>query len=65
MPRIIDRYFVWEYAKIFLICFSSLVGLFVVFHAFSKLDKFMAWTDSTDELLRVMAEFYMYRVVLF
>lgn len=39
---IIDRYLFWMFLKIFLVCFVSFTGLFVVVHLFSNLDELTA-----------------------
>lgn len=62
--RIIDRYFLLEFVKVYLICFLSLFGLFLVFHAFSNLDHFLETADSSQEMLMLMGEFYFYRLIL-
>lgn len=38
--RIIDRYLLWQFIQVFLICFVSLAGLYTVIDAFGRLDDF-------------------------
>ncbi|QGJ72265.1 LptF/LptG family permease [Planctomycetales bacterium 10988] len=59
----IDRYLLTEFLKTFFICFCSLSGLLIVFHAFSSLDSFLEWTTSTKELLFAMGEYYSYQLI--
>src|SRR6185437_11259693 len=63
--RIIDRYLLRQFIHVFLICFVSLDGLYVVFDAFSNLDEFLRYTEKQGSLLSIMGEFYAYRTVLF
>jgi lipopolysaccharide export system permease protein len=63
---IIDRYLLRQFVQVFLICWISLTGLFVVFHAFSNLDEFIRYCENHDQpLLRVMGEYYVYRTLAF
>ena len=63
---IIDRYLLRQFVQVFLICWISLTGLFVVFHAFSNLDEFIRFCENHDQpLLRVMGEYYVYRTLAF
>lgn len=63
--RIIDRYLLRQFAWVFLICFVSLNGLYVVFDAFTNLDEFIRFANHRGSLLGVMAEYYAYRSVFF
>ena len=38
--RILDRQRYWSFLKAYVICYVSLVGLFIVIDAFSNLDEF-------------------------
>lgn len=62
--RIIDRYLLRQFVQVFLICFCSLNGLYVVFDAFSNLDEFLRYTDE-GSLFEIMGKFYLYRSVFF
>ncbi len=44
---IIDRYLLFLFIKIFLVCFLSFSGLFIVIHLFTNLDEMMAIKAST------------------
>ena len=62
---IIDRYLLRQFLQVFVICFVSLNGLYVVFDAFGNLDEFMEFADEKGNLLGCMAEFYAYRSLFF
>ena len=68
----IDRYILVVFVRTFLICFSSLAGIFVVFHAFDNMDDFLRRaaelgpSGSKWVLIRVMTGFYRpYLLLLF
>lgn len=63
--RIIDRYLLRQFIQVFVICFSSLTGLYIVFDAFSNLDEFTKAADKQGNLLSVLGTFYAYRTVFF
>jgi lipopolysaccharide export system permease protein len=63
--RILDRQRYWSYVKAYVICFVALVGLYVVFDAFTNLDEFSEIDDGTSGLLRRMGRFYLVRTSLF
>ncbi len=63
--RILDRQRYWDYLKAYVICFVSLVGIYVVFDAFSNADEFTKIHDSTLGLLARMGRFYLIRTSLF
>jgi lipopolysaccharide export system permease protein len=62
---IVDRYLLREFVQTFLICFISLMGLFVVIDGFTKLDEFIAFAAKQSSLLAVMGEYYAYRALSF
>jgi len=62
---IIDRYLLRQFIQVFVICFCSLDGLFVVFDAFNNLDEFMHFTEKDGNLLGTMLGFYAYRSIYF
>ncbi|HEV3023494.1 MAG TPA: LptF/LptG family permease [Pirellulales bacterium] len=62
---IIDRYLLRQFIQVFIICFCSLDGLYVVFDAFSNLDEFMHFTEKDGNLLGTMFSFYSYRSIYF
>ena len=59
---ILDRYLLVLFLKIFLVCFTSFVGLFVVVHLFSNLDELAAIADQTGGWAQLMQDFYFPRV---
>jgi lipopolysaccharide export system permease protein len=62
--RILDRQRYWAFFKAYVICFTSLVGLYVVIDAFSNFDEF---TDRATgvELFGVMGRFYLVHMTEF
>jgi lipopolysaccharide export system permease protein len=58
---ILDRYLLRHFMQIFVICFLSLAGLYVVIDAFQHLDNFTAFAEQQGSLLGVMSEFYAYQ----
>lgn len=65
MFRIIDRYLLRQFVQIFVICFFSLYGLYVVIDAFGHLDHFVDHADAEQGLLSVIWEYYAYRSLAF
>ena len=63
--RIIDRYLLRQFVQIFLICFFSMTGLYVVIDAFGHLDDFSNHADQQGNLMGVIAEYYAYRSLSF
>ena len=61
--RILDRYLLTQFVQVFIICFLSFVGLFVVIDAFQHLDRFIDFADTHGSLLGVMGEYYAYRAL--
>lgn len=64
-PTIIDRYVLREFVRVFVICFLSLAGLYIVFDAFANLDEFMRYSERHGSLLGSMGEYYFYRSIFF
>ncbi len=56
--RILDRQRYWSFIKAYIICYVSLVGLWVVIDAFSNVDEFMKRAEGT-ELLEAMGQYYL------
>lgn len=56
---ILDRQRYWNFLKAYIICFVSLVGLYVVIHAFENLDEFARRADGTLDLLGIMGWYYL------
>jgi len=65
MLRIIDRYVVKTFFRAYVICFLSLVGLYIVIDAISNLDEFAKAAEGFGEVLGHMGRFYLYRLSLF
>lgn len=65
MIRIVDRYILITFFRAYLICFFSLVGLYVVIDAFTKLDEFSRVADTFASMLANMLTYYFFRISLF
>jgi len=62
----IDRYIFVLFARTILICFCSLAGVFVVFHAFNHLDDLAKQATSSRSMPLVLASYYgPYMLMLF
>ena len=62
----IDRYILVLFLRTVFICFCSIAGIFIVFHAFNSMDDFVRQGETQDGLLRVMIRFYgPYMLLLF
>ena len=59
---ILDRYLLSLFLKIFLICFTSFVGLFLVVHLFSNLDELAALAEPSGGWANLLREFYVPRI---
>src|SRR3954462_9161268 len=57
--RILDRERYRQFFKAYLICFTALVGLYVVIDAFSNFDEFAKRADGAVEMFSIMGRFYM------
>jgi len=57
---IIDRYLLKQFFQIFVICFLSITGLFIVIDAFEHLDAFSAQAAQEGSLLQVVTRYYAY-----
>lgn len=62
---IVDRYLLFQFLKIFLVCFISFAGLFIVIHVFSNLDEVVKVTGEEGGLQSLLLEFYGPRVLDF
>jgi lipopolysaccharide export system permease protein len=60
--RILDRERYKAFFKAYVICFIVLVGLYVVIDAFTNLDEFLKFEDSSLDLFRRMGRFYLIRL---
>ncbi len=52
----IDRYILTLFFRTVLVCFLSLAGVFVVFHAFTNMDQLLDQTRNGDSLVAVTTE---------
>ncbi len=59
---ILDRYLLFLFLRIFLICFASFVGLFIVVHLFSNLDELSALAEPAGGWGSLLLDFYWPRV---
>src|SRR4051794_25610706 len=57
--RILDRERYRAFFKAYVICFTALVGLYIVIDAFSNLDEFSKRAEGAVELFQVMGRFYL------
>ena len=57
--RILDRERYRAFFKSYVICFTALVGLYVVIDAFSNFDEFSKRADGVIEILQIMGRFYL------
>lgn len=62
---ILDRYLLRQFVQIFLICFLSLMGLYVVIDAFGHLDQFSGQASAGGGLAKVIASYYAYHSLAF
>ena len=63
--RIIDRYLLRQFAQTFVICFLSLVGLFVVFDLFTNLETFVIAGRKAGGFVPFIGRYYMFQTILF
>jgi len=63
--KIIDRYLLLQFLKTFMICFSSLAGLYIVFDAFTNIEEFLRAAERFGGLHRLLGGYYGYRTILF
>jgi lipopolysaccharide export system permease protein len=62
---ILDRQRYWAFFKAYVICFVSLVGLYIVIDAFTNLDEFTQVESKLLPLLAYMGKYYLIRTSLF
>ncbi len=62
---ILNRYLLRQFLQVFLICFSSLTGLYIVIDAFGHLDHFSSYAEKGGSLFGVMAQYYAYHSLAF
>lgn len=57
--RILDRQRYWAFLKAYIICFTALVGLYIVIDAFSNVDEFTKRAKGAEEVFAVMGRYYL------
>ena len=57
--RILDRECYKVYFKAYVVCFTALVGLYIVIDAFSNFNEFSKCTDGVVETFTIMGRFYL------
>jgi lipopolysaccharide export system permease protein len=65
MFTIIDRYVLRQFTQVLVICFMSLVGLYIVIDAFSHLDRFVDYAEEKGGLLTTLASYYAFEGIAF
>jgi lipopolysaccharide export system permease protein len=64
--QIIDRYLLRQFVQVFLICFVSLTGLYVVIDGFGNLEEFIEYAKVKHQsVLAIMGQYYAYRTLSF
>ncbi len=63
--RILNRQRYWAFLKAYVICYMSLVGLYIVIDAFSNLDEFAKRAEGVVETLLVMGRYYLVHQSMF
>lgn len=56
--KIVDRYVFWKFFRIFILCYISLVGVYVVFDLFTNFDDFLKAKAPPVRLITSIAEYY-------
>ncbi len=54
----VDRYILFLYLRVLIICFACLAGLMIVIHAFSNLDELATYGKKRGSVARGMFEYY-------
>lgn len=62
---ILPRYVLRQFLQIFVICFISLIGLYIVIDAFGHLDHFSSYAEKEGNLLGVIGRYYAYHSLAF
>lgn len=62
---ILNRYLLRQFLQVFLICFLSLTGLYIVIDAFGHLDHFSSYAEKGGSLFGIMATYYAYHSLAF
>ena len=62
---IVDRYVLRLYLKVFLVCYVSLTGLYVIIETFNNLDEFVELGREGDGLAQVLSDYFIARAFSF
>lgn len=62
---IVDRYVLRLYFKVFLVCFVSLTGLYVIVEVFNNLEEFLELGREGDGLVSVLTDYFVARAFSF
>lgn len=55
----IDRYLLFLYSRVLLICFATVAGLMIVIHVFNNLDEFLRYSENSQSTVaQVMFNYY-------
>lgn len=65
MPTLIDRYLLRQFIEVLVICFMSMIGLYIVIDAFGHLDHFVDYGEKHGGMLKILVTFYSYRSLEF
>ncbi|MGI9430296.1 MAG: LptF/LptG family permease [Bythopirellula sp.] len=63
--KLLDRYLLRQFVQIFVICFLSLMGLYLVIDLFGHLDSFSAEAEREGSLLKVIGTYYGFQSIGF
>ena len=63
--QILDRYLLRHFLQILVICFLSLMGLYVMIDAFGHIDSFSEYSQTHGSLIGVIGEYYGYQSLRF
>ena len=63
--KLLDRYLLRQFVQIFVICFLSLMGLYLVIDLFGHLDSFSRQAEREGSLLKVIGQYYGYQSIGF
>jgi lipopolysaccharide export system permease protein len=63
--RILDRERYWAFLKAYVICFTSLVGLYIVIDAFANIDEFTKRATAPVEIFMIMGRYYLVHMTEF
>lgn len=63
--KLLDRYLLRQFVQIFVICFLSLMGLYLVIDLFGHLDNFSEQAKREGSLIKVICKYYGYQSIGF